>query len=509
MTERGQKIKDAFRKKYGVDHPSQLPSVKEKIKQKRLNGAYSNMITNMKKTCMEKYGDANYNNNEKNKQTKLERYGDANYNNRPKMIHTNQAKYGMNVSENTLKSTLYRLSENNIGFNSKKYKSFLDSHGVTNISQLSSVKKIIQEKKTDRAVKNIFFGTRLKGTVIPLFSEKDYIGTDYNTLYKFKCCICNNEFEDTLYSGNIPRCLVCYPYNKFKSKIEIDISEFLQSNNIKCISHDRAILNGNEIDILIPDKKFGIEVDGILWHSELFGKKDRLYHLAKTNASKLKNVDLIHVWDWEWINKGDIIKSIITNRCGSNNRIFARKCGVVDLSEDEKSNFLCNNHIQGNDRSSVRLGLLYNSELVSVMTFSKSRYDKKYEWELTRFCNILNTSIIGGASKLFSYFLKKYNPKSIVSYSDRRFFTGTVYIALGMKLVDTTIPGYHYFHKNNCVPINRLHFQKHKLKSILKSFDSNLTEWQNMQLNGYDRIWDCGNLKYEWQAPLIRQNVSI
>ncbi|MEI6219617.1 MAG: hypothetical protein WCP86_12010, partial [bacterium] len=46
----------------------------------------------------------------------------------------------------------------------------------------------------------------------------------------------------------------------------------------------------------IPGKNMGIEVDGIIWHSELFGKKDKTYHLNKTNRSQTKNVDLIHIW---------------------------------------------------------------------------------------------------------------------------------------------------------------------------------------------------------------------
>ena len=117
---------------------------------------------------------------------------------------------------------------------------------------------------------------------------------------------------------------------------------------------------------------------------------------------------------------------------------------------------------------------------------------------MSRYCNKLNTSVVGGASKLYTYFIKHYDPKSIVSYSDVRFFSGKIYNVIGMKYVNNTIPNYHYFNKNNCVPVSRLNFQKHKLKHILKIFDSNLTEWQNMQLNGYDRIWDCGNLKYEW-----------
>ena len=39
-------------------------------------------------------------------------------------------------------------------------------------------------------------------------------------------------------------------------------------------------------------------------------------------------------------------------------------------------------------------------------------------------------------------------------------------------------------------------FQKHKLKDKLENFDSDLTEVENMINNGYNRIYDCGNLKF-------------
>jgi hypothetical protein len=117
---------------------------------------------------------------------------------------------------------------------------------------------------------------------------------------------------------------------------------------------------------------------------------------------------------------------------------------------------------------------------------------------MSRYCNILNTNVIGGASKLFNHFIKNYNVNSIVTYSDMRLFNGNVYKNIGMSFVNTTPPNYHYFDRNYCVPLTRIGFQKHKLSKILKIFDNKLSEWQNMQLNGYDRIWDCGHFKYEW-----------
>lgn len=502
MTERGKKIRDAFFKKYGVYHPSQLPHVKDKIRQKRENGAYDKMVLNMKSTLKEKYGDENYNNLEKAKRTKLEKYGDEHFNNRDKMLKTNNEKYGMNVSPNTLKSTQKRLESKQIGFESKKYKQYLVDNNITNVSQLDAVKEKHRARIASETVADIFDGGRLHNIVTPLFTREQYAGSSYDTLYKFTCCKCGNNFEDNLYSGNIPRCLNCNPHNRFASSIETEILSFLHEYNVVTKPHDRTILGGEEIDILLPQLNMAIECDGIYWHGELAGKKNKKYHLSKTNRCAEKNIELMHIWDWEWKCKQDIVKSILLNKIKKSEKFHARKCVIKEVSNVDKTEFLIKNHIQGDDTSSIRIGLYKDDVLLSVMTFVKSRYDKKYQYELSRYCNTLNTHIVGGASKLFAHFVKNYDVNSVVTYSDKRLFTGSVYKNIGMRFVSHTPAGYHYFHTNNCVPIGRSHFQKHKLNKKLKQFDTNLSEWKNMQINGYDRIWDCGHFKFDWTRPM-------
>lgn len=502
MTERGMKIKESFFKKYGVYHPSQLPHVKEKIKQKRESGSYDNMVLKMKKTLKERYGDENYNNLEKGKETKFKKYGDINYNNRSQMIITNNEKYGMNVSTNTHEKTKERSSNGEIGFKSDKFKQYLKDNNVENVSQLQSIKERIRRQKIDEFVISIFDGNRLKTVVTPLFKREEYTGCDYDTMYKFKCCMCCNEFEDNLYSGNVPRCLNCYPHNRFKSTIETEILEFLNSYNVVTKHHDRTILNGEEIDIYMPELNLSIECDGVYWHSEIAGGKDKKYHLNKTQKCLDKNIKLLHIWDWEWRCKQTIVKSMLLSKIGRSQKIYARKCIIKNVENSDKVSFLENNHIQGNDMSSIRLGLYYEDKLVSLMTFVKPRYDKKYQYELSRYCNLINVNIIGGTSKIYNYFIKNYDVNSVVTYSDRRLFTGLVYEMIGMKFVSNTPPSYHYFHKKNGIPLERTKFQKHKLQDKLENFDVSLSEWQNMQVNGYDRIWDCGHLKFEWIRKL-------
>jgi hypothetical protein len=156
------------------------------------------------------------------------------------------------------------------------------------------------------------------------------------------------------------------------------------------------------------------------------------------------------------------------------------------------------NHIQGNTYSSVNIALFYQNKMVELITFGTPRFSKKYQYELVRLCSLQNHSIVGGVSKIFKYFVKKYNPNSVISYNDKRWGTGAVYSNLGFKFSHASSPNYWYFKSGDLTLHSRVKFQKHKLQSILNVYDSSLTEWENMIVNGYNRIWDCGNNIWEW-----------
>ena len=270
-------------------------------------------------------------------------------------------------------------------------------------------------------------------------------------------------------------------------------------------TNNRNIISHSELDIYIPYKKFAIEFDGIMYHSygksksskfNNFKDEDKYYHIYKTNKCNKLSITLLHIFENEWNYKKEIWKSVILNKLGLSNKIFARKCIIKEISYLDSKNFLEENHLQGSCLSKINIGLFYNNELVSLMTFGKSRFNKNYDWELLRFCNKLNTSVIGGASKLLKYFRNNYKG-SIISYANKRWSNGNLYKKLGFNLVRETEPNYFYFLPNENILYNRILFQKHKLKSKLKIFDENLTETQNMYNNGYRKIYDCGNYVFE------------
>lgn len=200
------------------------------------------------------------------------------------------------------------------------------------------------------------------------------------------------------------------------------------------------------------------------------------------------------------VNQKSILSSMIENILGkTKRRIFARKCRVQRVNEATRINdFLNDNHLQGMCPSSIKYGLFYNDELVSVMTFGKSRHfigNGSHEYELLRFCNKKGHSIIGAASKLFKNFVEEFKPKSVVSYADRRWSIGNLYNNLGFVLYNKSQPNYYYVIGNERK--NRFNYRKSEL---VKKYNcpENMSEHEFCLAQKWYRIYDCGCLCYEW-----------
>ena len=320
---------------------------------------------------------------------------------------------------------------------------------------------------------------------------------------KIRCKKCGKESIVRIKDGRLnylnKNSILCKHCGQFNgtSRSEKDLFDFISETvgkNDIVVENDRTILSGKELDIYLPYHKLAFEYDGLYWHSSK-NENDRMKHLEKTEKCEDKGLQLIHIFENEWLYKQDIVKSRIKNLLGVYDKtVYARKCEVKEVSSTESFEFQCKNHIQGGVHSKVNLGLYYDEELISLMTFSKPRFSRKYEWELVRFCNRLGYHVPGGASKLLTHFERTYAPKSIVSYADRRWSKGNLYGKLGFKLNSISSPNYWYIVDGQLE--SRVKYQKHKLKNLLEHFEESKSEWENMKDNGYDRIFDCGNLVF-------------
>lgn len=308
-------------------------------------------------------------------------------------------------------------------------------------------------------------------------------------------CKKHGEFEQAaglhMYGSGCQKCAGLV--SKVETKLVNHFSEF------DPIRNDRKALCGKEVDLLFAEQKLGIEVNGIYFHSEAKGKH-KTFHLDKTTAALEKGIKLLHFWDYEINDSFDIVTSMIFNRLGESARLYARNLQVIIPTKDQTTKFMDKNHLQGSRGHSVAYGLQKSDgEIVSIMTFGRPRFSKDFEYEILRSACLLGTTVVGGASKLFKHFLKTNNPRSVVTYADRRYSEGAVYNSLGFEFSHDSAPNY-FYHKGKYM-IPRYSAQKHKLPKLLgDSFDITLSEVDNMTKAGYSRVFDCGNKVFVWNA---------
>ncbi len=304
--------------------------------------------------------------------------------------------------------------------------------------------------------------------------------------------------------------------DKYVSTMEQEVCSFIRTiSDTEIQIQNRKVISPKEIDIYLPEYKLGIECNPTSTHNSsisFMNKSDILdlnYHRMKSDLANKNSIFLFHIFGYEWVHKKPIIQSMIKNLLGMNSvKIYARNTDIKDVSFADASVFLNTNHRQGSAASKVRLGLYYNNELVALMTFGslRSAISRKSSsdscWELIRFCSKLDTTIVGGASKLFKYFIQHYNPTEIISFSDIAHTNGKLYQILGFEEDHRSDPGYVWVDTSTDIAYNRVNAQKHNLKKFLNdsSIDlENMTEQQIMVAHGYVQVFDSGTILWKYR----------
>ena len=360
----------------------------------------------------------------------------------------------------------------------------------------SKCPKCVNEEKSKSMIKSFDDFEKLANEVHDnkfSYKKTDYISMRVETNIT---CPIHGEFKQIPHNHvNGYGCFKCSKNGT--SKKEKEVLEFL-SNYVECDNTNREVLNNKELDVYIPSKRVAIEFNGLYWHNSKF--KDSNYHLDKLNDCEEKGIKLIQIFEDEWDNKQEITKSRLLNILNLTKRkIFARKTEIREVNSSLSMKFLRENHIQGELGSSIKLGLFYNNELVSLMTFGSLRKNlgqtkKEGSWELLRFCNKLNTTVVGGASKLFKNFIENYSPKEVITYADRRWSNGEMYKHLGFNFEENTKPS--YFYVANKKRENRFKYRKSEL--IKQGFNKNISEKEIMEGRNILRIYDCGTKRFKF-----------
>lgn len=304
-------------------------------------------------------------------------------------------------------------------------------------------------------------------------------------------CVEHGAFYTRLYSlkagAGCPRCAGTV------AKSEDEVAAWLGDLGVVVLSQVGDLLdNQRKIDLYLPDYNLAIEHCGLYWHRE--GAKDKLFHYDRYKDAQQAGMRMITLFEDEWVQKQDVVKSVLLGLLGlDDNRISGRQTEVRSATWAEVSPLYERSHLQGaGSPCKENYALYYKGVVVSAMSFRADRFGGHTK-ELTRYA--FSARVAGGFNKLLAAFTRaQENHGTLVSYSDKRWFSGRTYEQAGFVHVGETGPGYWWCKSGN--RYSRLRFQKHKLAGLLPKFDENLTEEENMYAHNYWKIWDCGMDKW-------------
>lgn len=338
------------------------------------------------------------------------------------------------------------------------------------------------------------------------YSDIDYASLGYEIINytslqfkKYRHLSCGKLFNmkdarfRRIYQRDQQPCPHCNHDPKFmnSSQGEKEMAEFIESLGYK-IETNYKFGKNQEVDVFIPDLNIAIDYNGLYWHCELF--KEKNFHKDKSIMVKRDlGAELFYIWEDEWLEQRRKIKNYLRSLLGRfESTHYARKCTIRELAVETERPFLNEHHLQDYVSSTVCYGLYHQNELVSLMSFIKIM-DK---WQIQRYVSKSGTRVIGGFSKLFTHFMNSHKPDLVESFVDSSKFRGESYNSLKKHDVVTQWQpvGYHYVKSGK--KFNRRRFMKHKLADIPNfEFESALTEHQNCANNGFNRIYDSGQIK--------------
>lgn len=326
-----------------------------------------------------------------------------------------------------------------------------------------------------------------------------------NGRYRLRCH-CGNVWSPSLHD-------VLYgKYNScgcVKSQAPLDIRALLESWGEVVVMNDREIIAPHEVDVWLPERRLGIEYNGLHWHGEVVnGAAARTKHWRKHVAARAADIQLIQVFEDEWVHDRDKVVAVLRARLGHNERrLGARECVVAEVKADEAQAFLDRHHLRGYGAGGTHLGLRLGDELLAMVTVrppAASRvpdgYSKAETLDITRFCVAGGVTVSGGFSRLLAGITKRFSGvRCVVTYSDNRWSEGGLYEAVGFRRDRESGPSYSYHRRGTQGP-RRPRFQ-YRLKNIKRMWpDETGTEWEIMRRHGWDRTWDCGTTRWVWSA---------
>jgi hypothetical protein len=442
---------------------------------------------------------------QKQKETMLERYG-VDHNSKGTLREdykkTMLERYGV---DSPLKSSEIQ---------ARQAATSLERHGSLDFFRSESAMRTLREKhgvEVDNVMKIPSIAKRCKEQsilgkleeLVRKLSEEDLIlVSEDKPRYRIRVqCKCGKSFElnrggfMARYKRKIKSCWSCHPeFAPMKGSAgERAVLAFVESVYSGKVMHgSKSTLKGYELDLFFPDMGFAIEFNGLHWHSDTHVADD--YHVEKSRKAREAGINLLHIWEDNWSQRPEVVKSTILNKLGLSKKIYARECELFSPTNAERKAFMIANHLDGDVPARVTIGLSHQGIPVAMASFGPSRFDHTSEWEVMRSAVATGLSVVGGFSRMMKKFENDHSPSSICSYRKLDLGAGGgAYLAAGFSLAGTTRPNY-YYHDNGS-RLSRLAFTKARL--VADGHDPLKTEREIMSDLGYERVYDCGSEVYK------------
>jgi len=312
---------------------------------------------------------------------------------------------------------------------------------------------------------------------------EDYVRDRYRNLL-FKCRLCGLEQRKSLLQALTNRCDACTPN---MSAGQMELFRWLEGLGAEVTTCDRELIKPYELDVVMRDAKLAIEYNGLYFHSEEF--KDKDYHRLKLELTRREGYRLIHVFEDEWRDRQEVVKSVIMHALGmTGRRVDARKCEVVEVDSRARKAFFDANHLDGDARASRAWGLVQAGELVSCLSVRKPLHRKHAgSLEVCRFASAGGTNVRGGLGRLLRAVedhCRRESISSILTYVDTRFGEGRGYESVGFELQGTTAN--RFWWTDGKSRIDRFKIRADRA--------AGMTEQQVAEEHGVTKIWGCPNL---------------
>lgn len=302
---------------------------------------------------------------------------------------------------------------------------------------------VLEREDTLRTFLNTNFPEKEKFSIGEI---SDIVGRSYATIHqRFGT---SPDFIKEGKHGNLPR------------KVQTFLEELGYTEGVDFLVNDRQAIKPLEIDFYFPEQKVGIEVNDLLTHNSTYNPytndrvKPKNYHMEKSRRAKEQGIRLIHAWEHYFNDpqQYEVLKNAIKHALGiSKYRVYARNTYVKEVPNKSLKDFFNTNNIQGFRGAKTAYALFdkKTDEVLMAYSVGASHFaHNKYDMELIRGASKLDTTIVGGASKLWKFIIDS-NPEvnSIVYYIDRNIYNGSSISTLegNLELVSTQVGFWNYF----------------------------------------------------------------